>query len=128
MTRKLTALAILAALQTVAGCRAEPTRVEKFPGPSSEVFYTAEVWEESGAISSDFTRVSANFRHNGQTDKQTFLDGPYLKVAAVRWIGENDATVCISEGRVNSFKDRIILHAGGASYAIRNAVEHFCPG
>ena len=122
----LTLLLCVCAALSLAGCRAEPTTVVSFPGPSPEVVYVVETWEESGPISSDFTRMSISFTHGGATDKQKFLDGPYLKVTGVRSSGLNDATVCLSEGRMNSFKDKLVLTAGGTTYRIRNKVDFHC--
>jgi hypothetical protein len=108
------------------GCRANPTRILTFPSPSPEVTYTVEAWEDKGAISSDFTRVFANFDHDGKHDRIMFLDGAYLKISGVRWNGRNEATICIAEGRVNSFQEDISLSAGGAIYKIRNRIDENC--
>ena len=114
-------------VSSLPGCRVKPSKVITFHGPSPEVFYTVEVWEDSGAMSSDFTRVFAHFEHNHKSDKVMFLDGAYLIVGDVRWNGKNDATVCLSGGRVNSFNESISLRAGGSTYDIRNRVDQNCP-
>jgi hypothetical protein len=126
--KKMLLLAFLLPItSTLPGRRAKPARIFKFAGPSSEVFYTVEVWEDNGAISSDFTKVFAHLEHNGNSDKVLFLDGAYLAVAAVRWNGRNEATICLSEGSVNSFRQDISLRAGGETYEIRNHVHQNCP-
>lgn len=125
--KALTAFALVLSMALLAGCRAKPTTVVSFPGPSPDLVYVVETWEESGAVSSDFTRVSVSFTHGGDTDRQMFLDGPYLKITGVRSRGHNDVTVCLSEGRINSFKDKIILRAGGTSYEIKNKIDFRCP-
>ena len=119
-------LPLLSPLFLQAGCHSQPTNVVRFSGPSAGIVYTIATWEESGAISSDFTRVSVAFTHEGQTDKQTFLDGPYLHVTDVRWNGPDQAIICLSEGRVNSFRKKVSLHAGAASYTITNTIDYHC--
>jgi hypothetical protein len=108
------------------GCKMKPTKVTEIPGPSPEVFFTVEVWEDSGAVSSDFTRVFAHFDHEGKRDRVMFLDGPYLELSSVRWNSKNEVTLCISGGRVNSFKENVSLHAGDATYEIRNHLDPGC--
>jgi len=124
--KKVRAGAFLLPLCLFLGCKMKPTKVTRFSGPSTEVFYTVETWEDNGAISSDFTRVFAHFEHNGKSDKVMFLDGAYLALSSVRWSGKDEATICISEGRVNSFKDTLTLKAGGESYSIRNRLDPAC--
>jgi hypothetical protein len=124
--KKMNLLMLLPPLLLLLGWRAKPTKVVNFPGPSPEVFYTAEVWEDNGAMSSDSTRVFAHLNHDGRTDKQVFLDGPYLAVSGVKWNGSH-ATVCLSEGRVKSFHREISLHAAGETYEIRNQIDQNCP-
>ena len=121
-----TMLLCACAALSLAGCRAKPSTVVSLPGPTPEVVYIVESWEETGAISSDFSRVSISFTHGGDTDGKMFLDGPYLKITDVRSSGRNDATVCLSEGRINSFKEKLVLSAGGATYRIKNKVNFHC--
>lgn len=123
--KRIGALALLYVLLFL-GCKMKPTKVTRFPGPSSAVFYTVEVWQDSGAVSSDFTRVFAHFDYNGKSDKVMFLDGPYLTLSSVRWNGKNEAIICISEGRVNSYMENVSLHAGGATYEVKNHLDPGC--
>jgi hypothetical protein len=118
--------AFLACLIFALGCQSRPTRVVRFDSPSPHLFYTVEIWEQSGAISSDFTRVFAHFDHDGHSDKVMFLDGAYLQLKSVRWAGENEATICISEGRINSFNETLTLKAGGISHTVRNFLDPQC--
>lgn len=119
-------LALLVCFASVIGCRSRPTRVVRFNGPSPNLFYTVEAWEQGGAISSDFTRVFAHFEQNGKSDRVMFLDGAYLQLSSVRWTGANEATICIAEGRVNSFKETVTLKADGVSHAVRNLLDPKC--
>ena len=110
----------------ILGCGVKPTKIFIFKETSNEVFYSVEVWEESGAISSDFTRVFANVNTDGKIDKQLVLDGPYLLVKRIKWDGKRGNVLCLSEGRVNSFRKEVTLNADGKAYVVRTFLDYNC--
>src|SRR5207247_1913678 len=68
-----------AALSSTLGCSKLPTRVVEFRGPAN-VVYTLETWEDNGgALSSDYSRVSAGLVGGDRKDRQLVMDGGYLE-------------------------------------------------
>lgn len=126
MTR-LWVLGMLAGLLSVLGCSKPPTNVAEFRGPAN-VVYTVETWEAAGGISSDFTRVYAEFGGGKRRGRVLVMDGAYLKIPHIVWSGQNDVTICMAGGRVNSFQGYTTLNASGSSIELRNHLNDHCGG
>jgi len=126
MTRLLVSV-MLAGLLSILGCSKPPTKATEFRGPAN-VVYTVETWEDAGAISSDFTRVYAGFGGGRGRDRSLVMDGAYLEIPHIVWSGQNDVTICIADGRVNSFQSSTTLHASGSPIKLRNHLDEHCGG
>jgi hypothetical protein len=109
--KKEICLFVIALLHIVAlsGC-AKPDQITTLKSPNSEFFYTVETYDGHGPVSSDFTRVYAHLERNGKVDKNLVLDGEYLVVAKVVWLGPNEAILCVPQGFTNTFRNQITLH------------------
>lgn len=124
MTR-LRVFAMLAGLLSLLGCSKPPTKVAEFRGPAN-VIYTVETWEDAGGISSDFTRVYAGIDGGGRRSRTLVMDGAYLNIPHIVWSGQNDVTICIAGGRVNSFQSSTTLKASGSPMELRNHLDEHC--
>jgi hypothetical protein len=112
-------------LLSILGCSKPPTKVAEFRGPAN-VVYTVETWEDAGGISSDFTRVYAGFGGGTRRGRVLVMDGAYLQIPNIVWSGQNDVTICMAGGRVNSFKSSTTLKASGSLIELKNHLGEHC--
>jgi hypothetical protein len=111
----------------VSGC-AKPDSVITIKSPTQGVFYTVETFKTSGPTS-DTTRVYAHFERNGKDKKLLVLDGGNLTVAKIIWNDPNDATLCLSGGITETFRNQVTLIVGDApddSETINNHLQEHC--
>ena len=122
-----TYLFVTLALSTIGiGCKSPPNHVETFRGPQ-DVVYTVETWEQYGAPSSDFTRVFAAYDGSKPSEKHLVMDGAYLLIHRIIWNSDDDVTICLSGGRVNSFRTLAILQRPQSPLVIYNHIDEHCP-
>lgn len=126
MNRRIFASALFPIL-LLSGCRQKPAHIVRFAGPTPEIFYTFETWEGQGPLAADFTRVFAHFAKNAAEDHTVVLDGAYLTIPDIRWNGQHDVIICLTKGRTNTFRNDVVLNAGGESLEIRNHLDEGCP-
>ena len=94
--------------------------------PAPGVYFTVETFYGHGPADADFTWVYANFEHNGASAKVLVLTGAYLEVSKIVWGAPLDATLCLKTGTTNSFRNEVVLEAGGASVTIHSHLQEHC--
>jgi hypothetical protein len=105
---------LLLYLSIVLGC-AKPDNIATFKSPDPHIFYAVETYYGIGPTSADFTRVYIHFERDGESLKELVLDGDYLTIKKVDWVGANDTHLWVSGGPINSFRDKVSLGANGQS-------------
>jgi len=119
----LAALSLMVASLT--GC-ARPDRITAIKSPVDGLFYTVETFYGHGAPDSDFTSVYAHLERNGKADKQLVLNGTYLQISKLSWVGPHDVTLCMEGGITDSFRNQVTLRAGETSETVHNHLQEHC--
>ena len=119
----LAALSLLTAF--ISGC-AKPDKVITIKSPTDGMFYTVETFNGSGPVDPDFTRVYAHLEHSGKSDKKLVMDGGYLDISQITWVGSHYVTLCMKSGVTNSFRSEVTLISGDTSETIHNHLQEHC--
>ncbi len=87
--------------------------IKVFQTPTTGLSFTEEIYRGQGAIDNDYTNVYLRFERNGKSDKQLVLSGTYVELKQVKWLGPNEATLCMQPGGFTSeFHSRPTLIVG----------------
>jgi hypothetical protein len=129
MNRICVFVAMLSAIGSLAGCSSlKADKVITIKSSSPDVFYTVEIFNGDGPVSADVTRVYAHLQRDGQSARLSVLEGEYLSVERVTWLGPNEVSLCISHGITTIFRNRVTLRVEGASEKIRTHLQEASKG
>jgi hypothetical protein len=129
MNRIRVSVAMLSAIGCLAGCSSlKADKVTTIKSSNPGVFYTVEIFNGDGPVSADVTRVFAHLAYDGKSAKSSVLEGEYLSVERVTWLGPNEVSLCISHGLTTIFRNRITLRVEGASEMIRTHLQEASKG
>ena len=123
--KKLVLLVGSISILTLLGC-SKPDHIITIKSPVDGIFYTAEIYDGSGPVDPDFTKVYANLKHSGQSDRKLVMDGGYLDSSQIVWVGPRDVMLCSGSGPIGSFRSEVTLVAGGYSETIHNHLKEHC--
>ena len=112
-------------VSVVSGC-SKADHVTTIKSPIDGVFYTVETFNGSGPVDPDFTRVYAHLVRSGKSDKKLVMDGGYVDISQITWVGPHDVALCMESGVTNSFRSEVTLVAGGSSETIHNHLQEHC--
>jgi hypothetical protein len=126
--KKFLLVMMLSQMFALVGCTKNPDQVTTVRSPNPEIFYTVEQYDGNGPVSADVTRVYAHLEYDGKSAKSSVLEGEYLSVERVTWLGPNEVSLCISHGLTTIFRNRVTLRVEGASEMIRTHLQEASKG
>jgi hypothetical protein len=118
------AFACLIAL-ALAGC-AKPSAVKVVKSPVRSVYLTIEYYNGNGPASADDVRVYAHFEQGGDTDRKLILEGEYLELSKLTWVGSNKVLICLSGGITDTFRNEVTLIIGRADRKVHSYLREDC--
>lgn len=112
-----------AVLSFLPACSSKPSSTRTYPSSSPALSVVVEDFGGEGPLSSDTTQVYAVRISNGKPNRQLIVEGEYLGLSKVEWIGADKLTLYISsESMTSRFYNNVTLSDGSTSMKVHTTL------